>query len=159
MSKSKKAKAVKEPPNLDSKIERVQAKHTFTIDELVELGRTAGREQGEATGLEAALSSIKADYKSKIEGAEMRRDSAFRKQADGFEMCEVDGIIVYNTPKKGEKTIHFHLPNEKNPVGEIIRVEPMTPTDLQCEMALIEAANKPPEPGEPLNPVKDAFED
>lgn len=149
-------------PKLDAKIERVLAKHTFCADELIELGRSAGREQSGIAALEADLSSIKKDYQSKIEGAEVRRDRAFSKQADGFEMREVEAIIIYNSPKNGMKSIHFHRPGAKMPVGELLREEPMSEFDLQMEMQLIQAAKKDeankakaaaPKPGEPLNPV------
>lgn len=148
------------PAKLDAKIERVQAKHTFSPNELIELGQEAGRHQGEFCRLEGELASVKKDYGAKMELAECHRDTAFRKLRDGFEMREVEGIIIYNKPKKGFKTVHFHLPGEKNTVGDVIREETMSPADLQTELRLIEAAKSPktpaPKPGEPLNPVADA---
>jgi hypothetical protein len=149
------------PPKLDFKITKVQAKHDFTPAESVELGRTAGREQGEVPNLESALSSIKKDYQSRIKSAENRRDNAFRKLNDGFEMREVEAVIDYNDPKKGEKTIRFHLPEEKRFRGEIIRVEPMSESDLQTELRLIEQMKAPkgaPKPGEGLASVGEAME-
>lgn len=129
MSTKKKSDSV-----LDAKQERVLAKHTFTSEELVDLGRAAGRSQIEVGSLDAQLSSIKSDYKGRIEGAEMRRDSAFDKLRDGFEMREVEGIIVFNRPKKGQKTIYHYDENLPDFIGALIRAEDMTPGDCQAEL-------------------------
>ena len=167
----KKKPAAPTAPKLDFKILKVQAKHTFTIEERDELGLGAARAQDQIGGLEARLSSFKKDIQSQIETAEMVRNEAFRKHQEGFEWREVEAVIDYNDPKKGEKTLRFHQPGEKSIRGAIIRVEPMSQTDLQMEMKLIEQAKasadtvikvvdaikNDPKPGEPLNSVSEAF--
>jgi hypothetical protein len=119
---------------LDARQERVQAKYTFTGEELVELGRIASREQNEAESLDRQLSSIKKDFQGRIEGAEMRRNMAFSKLNDGFEMREYEAVIVFNRPKKGSKTLYYLDTEADNKCGAMIRVESMTPGDCQQEL-------------------------
>jgi hypothetical protein len=88
----------------DIQTAKVQAKYTFTPTELVELGRCAGSHQRHRDELDSQLSSIKSDYKGKIESAESLRDVAFRKLNDGYEMREVEAVIEFNEPKKSQKT-------------------------------------------------------
>jgi hypothetical protein len=85
----------------DIQVERVQSKYEFPADELIALGRQASAYQTHRDELDAQLSSIKSDYKGKIESAESLRDVAFRKLTDGYEMREVQAVIdnLKNRPK------------------------------------------------------------
>lgn len=139
----------KSETKIDSEIKRVMAKHLFSDAELIELGKAAYREQQTIESEEECLKSIKSDFKSRIEAAENRRNNAFRKQGDGYEMREVEAVVEYNTPEPGQKTSYFHHPGRKNPRGEVIAVEPMTGADLQRGLFEEETA----EPKEFTNPV------
>jgi len=151
MSSNKKA-SVEKP--LDAKQDKVQAKYQFTTDELAELGRVASREQNQADQLDRELSSIKKDYQGRIEGAEMRRNNAFNKLTDGFQMREYDAMIVFNTPKKGMKSVYHMDVDAKNKIGELIREEPMSPADCQTELFAQQRADEEKEnESKGFNPV------
>ena len=150
---------------MDFKISTVEdAKYTFTDQEKVVLALEADTQNAEVVALNGRFDSIKTQFKSDVKTAENRRDEAFRKIRAGHEFRRANVIIDYNTPEKGKKTYYHHQPDQKNIRGEIIYVKDMTEADLQTEMQLNadgeKHSDKPaePKPGEPLNPVGEAFE-
>ena len=153
-------------PNQDWKITKDIVKHIFTQDERIEKGLEANREYIDAANLEIQLGGIKKDFQSKIESATMRHNVALGKMQDGFEMRpDTECVTDYNSgydptrktaiPKPGRKILWLHLGNGKR--GEFVREEAMTESDLQRDLPLRTPASAAPSPGEPLNPVKDAF--
>ncbi len=131
-SPGKKSAPAKKKPDL--KMQKVQARWTFPSEERAELGLTAGREHDEIGNLESQLASIKKDYASKIEAAENRRNQAFAKMKDGFEMREIEAIVIFNAPAKGRKSIFRYDSTKKGGKGEFVIEEPMTPGDFQQEL-------------------------
>lgn len=131
-SPGKKSAPAKKKPDL--KIQKVHARWKFTGDEMAELGRLAGREQDEIGNLESQVASIKKEYASKIEAAENRRNNAFSKLKDGFEMREIDAIVLFNTPSKGRKSIFRYDGAKKGGKGDFVIEEAMTPADMQAEL-------------------------
>ena len=144
------------PPPDFTIIPEIGYRYTFTDKELIELGRCMWRESGVIARLETELGSIKADFKSKIEAAEMRHNDAGRKQSEGFEMRVASGLVEFNTPTRGEKSIYFHVPEAPGGKGAFIRTEPMTPTDLQREMRF--EGTTEVKTGQPLGSVGEALE-
>lgn len=135
MSKKKENKK-KDGSELDCQETQAMVKYNFTGEELVELGRSAHRHQTESDSLEVQLSSIKKDYQSRIEAAQMRRDAAFSKLTDGFEMREYKVIMVFNKPKKAMKTIYHLDADAQDKIGEFIREEAMTEADAQMILSM-----------------------
>ena len=165
MSKKKKLEPTK--PKIDFKIEKLSVRHNFTDAEIAAKAREANRENALSCQLEAELGSYKKEMTGKIEAANMRHTVLLQKIGDGFEIHNnVDCYVMFNTAydevtkygreEKGQKTIW--LLGADNKPGAFVRQEPMTESDLQRDLPLPTDKPAEPKPGEPLNPVGEAFE-
>lgn len=111
------------PPNTVR--EKCQAKYTFTVEEIGELGRSLQSARRDYQRIDEELDSIKAQYKAKLTAAELAQDEFGRKLDDGFEMREAFAIVTFNDPKKGRKTYRHE------DTGEYIHEEAMNYEDWQ----------------------------
>ena len=108
--------------------------YRFTGEELIDLGQLAAGYQRTRDEYEAQLTSIKSDYKGKIEGSESNRDGCFRKMTDGYEMRDVQAVVEFNAPKKGRKTLFLLDEDAEDKKGVKIGEEGMTQADLQMTL-------------------------
>lgn len=133
VKENKKAKAKK----VNTSRESVQAKHTFSNDERLDLNRCMTDEMTRVDELQDQLGSIQSDYKSRIKTAEAQVKSFHNKLVSGYEMRQVEAIVRY-FPKKREKHM-FYADRPK----VLIRVEPMSPADFHMEMQLNDPKKTP----------------
>ncbi len=105
--------------------ETIQAQHKFSIDETLKLKDDLLAAIRNETQIEAELASVKAEFKSRTEKAQLEKDSILRRLTDGFEMRPTRAVILFNTPEHGRKTY------AREDTGEKIRDEPMTFADQE----------------------------
>lgn len=121
---------------------KTMIKYQFTGEELIEFGRAAANHQRARDEYEAQLTSIKSDYKGRIESAESERSINFRKLTDGYEMREVQAVVEFNLPKKGQKTLFLYDEDKEDHKGRLFVVASMTQADLQTVLSLEEPEKK-----------------
>lgn len=154
MQTTKKKPAYKPPAKKpDLKIESIQVRHDYTDSEMADHGRSSQKAQVEIHQLESELSSIKKDYAGKIELATLKRDCAFGKLRDGYEMRPCEAVVQFNTPKKGRKSYWAHDPKKKEGKGTFLKEEDMSPSDAQMEWLDKTPAAVPAKQAELPNPV------
>ena len=130
--KPKDEKPATPAPNPET--QNVMARYDFTGPELIELGREAGRERSNHARLESEFNSIKSDYKGKMEACEARMDNCFAKSTAGFEMREVEAVVIFGDPKPGQKALYKADREAPGWKGDFIRSEEMTKADFQLEL-------------------------
>jgi hypothetical protein len=98
----------------------IQAPHSFTNLELVELGKKLQCARRDERALDDQLDSIKSDFKSRLASAVLQQDTIGRKIDDGFEMRDTEAFVLLNVPEVGRKTYR------RADNSDFIRDDPMT---------------------------------
>jgi hypothetical protein len=111
-------------------------RHTYTSDELRELGTQLAREQQVIMDLETGKAQSTAAFNAQIKEAENRRNGLTIKINNGYEMRETEIMVLLETPRPGMKRLL------RVDTGEILRDEPMTLTEMQQSFGFRE---EPPE--------------
>lgn len=106
----------------------VEARHTFTRDELRELGERLARRAQSVYDLREQLAEHGAAIKAQIKSAEGDVALLARKINEGYELRPTECEIVYNLPKRGVKTL-IRLDN-----GEAAGEMAMTPEEQQQQL-------------------------
>ncbi len=140
MAKRKKAATTPEPPTAE---ETIHAKHVFTPDELLEVGKLLGRTVTSITVLQQEKSAVTKDFSSRIETEEIRRDSLVDKVGSGYEMRETPCIVVFD-PKNRSKD---YFRKEGDDRGEFVERREMTTADFQLALPHVEDALVTPSGG------------
>lgn len=125
------------------KTEQIQAKHTFSHEEIAGIAvKMAGVAQ-EYDDTENEFASLKADYSAKLKKIDLERDTLVQRIRDGFEMRPATAYVRFDHPEKGRKT--YYREYEPALVGEdseswngVIREEAMSGPDFQRELPISE---------------------
>lgn len=104
--------------------ETVSARHDFSDAEKLKLSEQLVQSMNVQTQIDDEFSSVKAEFKCRIEKSKLETDSLAQRLRDGFEMRPTIARILFNVPTKGRKTF---VRDDDETV--IIREEPMTYTD------------------------------
>lgn len=104
--------------------ETVSARHDFSDAEKLKLSDNLVQSMNVQAQIDDEFSSVKAEFKCRIEKAKLETDSLAQRLRDGFEMRPTLAQIQFNTPTPGSKT----YVRDDNP-EIIIREEAMTYTD------------------------------
>src|SRR5688572_5059158 len=84
--------------------EAVAARHDFANTEKLELSDRLVGSMNNETQIDAEFSSVKSEFKMRIEKAALETQSLATKLRDGFEMRPTLARILFNTPSPGRKT-------------------------------------------------------
>lgn len=115
------------------------AEHTFSTEELLKMSETLANLMNEADGLENQLANVKKDYNSRIEALRLKCDATAAKIRAKYEMREARAEVRLGDPVPGRKRYYYAEPYPGHEVGEFIREEQMTHSDLQRTLPLEEA--------------------
>lgn len=100
-------------------------KFTFTQDEVRDLGQRLARETQTVYDLEQAKKEYDADMGSKIKAANGRVADVTTRVNNGYEMREVEVLVMYDEPSMGRKRIM------RLDTNSIVREEAMTVDEMQ----------------------------
>jgi hypothetical protein len=100
-------------------------KFTFGAEDIRELGQQLARETQNVYDLEKRKKEIDAELAAQIKAANGRVESTTTKLNNGYELREVEVLVMFDEPKTGMKRI-LRLDN-----NEILREEAMTLDEMQ----------------------------
>jgi hypothetical protein len=100
-------------------------RYEFTRSELYELGQKLARQTAQVFDLERQKKDVMKSLGAAIEHANLAVKVTTEKINGGYEMRDMDCLIVLNTPRSGVKSI------TRADTGEIVREENMTPEEMQ----------------------------
>lgn len=113
-----------ETPIPDIVRETIQAQHKFSDPEKLKLNERLIQSMDAQDQIDREFDSVKQEFKSRIEKAQLETDVLRGKLRDGFEMRATRAIVSFNTPEHGRKTF------VREDTGEIIRDEAMSHADF-----------------------------
>jgi hypothetical protein len=114
-------------------------KYTFTLDEIRELGEALAREAQTVFDLRETKSSVVAEMSAQIKQANKRVADLTTRINNGYELREVECMVMMETPRPGMKRI-IRIDN-----NEMIRDEPMTAAEMQGAFGFTEGEDPRPE--------------
>lgn len=100
-------------------------KYTFGSDEMRELGEALARENQTVYDFRAQKANAVSSLGASIKNAEKRAADLTSKINQGFELREVECMVLFETPRPGMKRL-VRMDNHEH-----IRDEPMTMTEMQ----------------------------
>lgn len=112
-------------------IEVIQARHTFSDTEKIELSLELSRTCSQVNSLEQEKSAITKDYAGRIGTAEIKRDSLVEKIISGYEMKPTDCIVTLDPTNRSKD---YHRKNPNNTKGEFVERREMTQADFQLAL-------------------------
>jgi hypothetical protein len=114
-------------------------KYTFSQDEIRELGEALAREAQTVFDLRDQKKTVGAELAASIKSAEHRVGDLTDRINNGYELREVECMVMMETPRPGMKRI-IRIDN-----NEMIRDEPMTATEMQGSFGFSEGNDPRPE--------------
>jgi hypothetical protein len=111
-------------------------KYVFNANELRDLGEQLAREAQRVFDLEAEKKATTASYGASIKAANNRVADLAEKMNNGYELRDVECMVMLEDPRPGQKRII------RLDTNETVRVEPMTMGEMQNSFGFTE-------PGEP----------
>jgi hypothetical protein len=114
-------------------------KYTFTQDEVRELGEALARESQNVMDLHERKTSTLAAFTAQIKQGQGRMADLTRKINEGFELREVECIVMMETPRPGMKRVI------RIDTNEMIRDEPMTAGEMQGSFGFNDGEDRRPE--------------
>jgi phage host-nuclease inhibitor protein Gam len=100
-------------------------KYTFDAEEVRELGAGLAREAQHVFDLRSEKANVVAEYAASMKAAEKRVADLTQKINNGYELREVECLVLLETPRPGMKRI---VRTDNN---ETIREEAMTVAEMQ----------------------------
>lgn len=100
-------------------------KFTFSSEDLLEMGQQLAREAQGVYDLEKKKKEYDAEISASIKAANGRVQTLTTKVNNGYEMREVEVLVMYDEPKAGMKRV------VRVDTNSIIREEPMTVDEMQ----------------------------
>jgi hypothetical protein len=128
-----------EPKKVKEIFEDIECPHSFTMDEIVELGRTLARATQAQESLESRKKETMADFTAQIQRAESERMLAATKIGNGYEMRKMR-CRVEMKPAMGRKS-YFRCDT-----NEYVRDGEMMSYDYQQNLPLEPESPKPTTP-------------
>ena len=107
-------------------------KYTFSRDEIRELGETLARESQNVFDLRERKKASNAELGASIKSAENRVGDLTDKINNGYEMREIECLVLMETPRPGMKRIIRADNNEQ------LRDEAMTTAEMQASFGFQE---------------------
>src|SRR5215831_7016086 len=77
----------------------------LTADEKIEAGRELAEATNELTAIEEDKAQIVADFKHRTSAAEARIGVLSNKLRSGYEFRDVECMLTFDTPEKGQKQV------------------------------------------------------
>jgi hypothetical protein len=114
-------------------------KYTFSLDEIRELGEALAREAQNVFDLRERKSSVVAELSALIKQANGRVAELTNRINNGYELREVECMVMLETPRPGMKRI-IRVDN-----NEPLRDEPMTAAEMQGSFGFSEGSDPRPE--------------
>ncbi|HEY6371267.1 MAG TPA: hypothetical protein VIX37_11865 [Candidatus Sulfotelmatobacter sp.] len=114
-------------------------KYMFSPDEIRELGEALAREAQTVFDLREQKKTVSAELVASIKSVEHRVGELTDKINFGFEMREVECMVMLETPRPGMKRI-IRIDN-----NEMIRDEPMTSAEMQGSFGFNDGEDRRPE--------------
>jgi hypothetical protein len=114
-------------------------KYVFTRVEITELGEALAREAQTVFDLRDQKKTMTAELGAAIKSAEGRVGALTDKINFGFEMREVECMVLMETPRPGMKRIY------RVDTQETLREEPMTAQEMQGAFGFSEGNDPKPE--------------
>jgi hypothetical protein len=117
-------------------------KHTFTNDELNQIGADLARSIGQLRGIEAELDQVKASFKAKVTECEARINSLSTDRVNGFDMRNERCIVLF---RPNDRKKDFFLESDAAMLDEAhhgltpMLIEDMTREDFQFELLQAES--------------------
>jgi len=111
-------------------------KYTFGKDEIRELGESLAHEAQTVFDLKAQKKSTNTSMNASIENANNRVADLTTKINNGYELREVECLVMMETPRAGMKTIIRIDTNEK------VREEAMTMAEMQQNFGFTDGAGE-----------------
>ena len=109
----------------DEKRKYEALKFTFGADDIRELGQKLARETQNVYDLESRKKELDAEFSAQIKAANNRVAEITTKLNNGYEMREVEVMILLDEPKQGIKRV------VRVDTGEHLRDEAMTLEEMQ----------------------------
>lgn len=100
----------------------------LTDDELIGIARKQSATFRDREQADQELTSIKSDFKARLERLESEVQLCTRKITDGFEMRNTDCETRYDDPSKGMASVY------RLDTGELVRTRKMDANELQMEL-------------------------
>lgn len=126
--------------------QKITARYVFTQDERNDLADQLTAAMLNEEQIESELSSVKADFKGRIERASSERTTLAQKLRDKFEMRDTLAVVIFDAPVPGRKSFYVALSGSGFITrGAFIRDEPMTYDDKQRVLPLEESTPAPAE--------------
>lgn len=132
-------------------------KHTFTVDERIELGNVVMTKLNDIEAKQDEAKNVAAQFKAQVAQLEAELNTARNGYQSGFEMRQTEVIEVMDRPEPGKKEICVEDDQQKNGL-RVLFIELMNFSDRNPPLIDVPPSEKPPQPGEPLNPVGAAVE-
>lgn len=107
-------------------------KYTFTQDEIRQLGEGLAREAQSVIDLKVQKTSVTATFTGQIKTAEKRVADLTTRINNGYELREVECLILMETPRPGLKRII------RMDTNETVREEAMTMQEMQSNFGFPE---------------------
>jgi len=114
-------------------------KYTFSADEIRELGEALAREAQTVFDLRDRKSSTVAELTAQIKQANGRVAELTNRINNGYELREVECMVMMETPRPGMKRIIRVDDNS------VVRDEPMTASEMQGSFGFSEGDDARPE--------------
>lgn len=130
-------KPEKRPPRLET----IQVRHDFSVQETANLGKQLGEEQRKLDTFEDELASVKSEYKSKMVKVEAEINRLVDALQDGFEMRPTKAVMFVEIQKKTRKVAKCFY---RSDTGEFIRREEVTLGGMELDLfAVLPKGHKP----------------
>ena len=120
-------------PEEITKTEDYLVKFTFTQDEINTKAKKMADHNDKINSLQDELTSIKAQYKSKIDGERASFNELIGHVGSGYEYRKMQCLVKMNTPEPGKKSYFLD--------GKLVEngIEPMLASDFQTVIKFNEA--------------------
>lgn len=103
-------------------------KYEFTHEEIHAKGIELARISSEAQSIENERKAVAAEFKAKIDTKDAEIGVLGNHINNGYEYRYIQCTVILNQPNSGKKTI------VRNDTNETVRVEDMTPDEMQSEL-------------------------
>ena len=118
---------------MNQKIEKKPIRHEFTTAELLDLGAQLATSLSDFRAVDKEFTSIKSQYKSRLDTLEAKADLLGNKMQAGFEMRDMNVFAVYRA-QDGLKDYYAEGVDPKAKDAVILLTETMDPSDYQVEL-------------------------
>ncbi len=110
------------------RVETIRVRHDFDDKELLAIGGTLADKQRVYDHTESELKTIQRQFKTTMSGLKCDIDSAVDKIKDGYEMREVESVVMIRVDKKAKTATKVFYRKDD---GSFIKDEPAINTELE----------------------------